>query len=310
MRPALRQPHPMGMSQSATQKIAILGIGQMGAAMASRLLDAGYSVSIWNRTAAATAPLVAEGATPATTPTEAAKHCDVLLTMLFDDAAYEQVLLGENGALAALPTHAVHIACGTISVALSQRLDEEHKRLGHAYVAAPVFGRPNVAADGRLWIVVAGDPSAVEHVRPLLALLSRGISVVGDRPAQAHAVKLAGNFMITMMIQAMSEAVVFAQEQGIDPTSMLETINSALFQSPFYATYGKLLLNPPPAPGATLSLGLKDVSLFLAAANDTHVHPEVASLIAQRLRLAVESGLGSSDWASGMLQAAQAASRP
>ena len=296
------------MSPSATQKIAILGIGQMGAAMASRLLDAGYSVTLWNRTDAATAPLVAEGATPATTPAEAAKACDVLLTMLFDDAAYEQTLLGDHGALSTLPTHAVHIACGTISVALSQRLDEEHKRLGHAYVAAPVFGRPNVAAEGRLWIVAAGDPAAIERVRPVLALLSRGISVVGDRPAQAHAVKLAGNFMITMMIQAMSEAVVFAQGQGIDPAPMLDTINAALFQSPFYATYSNLLLNPPATPGATLSLGLKDIALFIAAANDVHVHPEVASLIAQRLRLAVESGLGSSDWAAGMLQAAQAAS--
>lgn len=296
------------MSHSGTQKIAFLGAGKMGAAMIRRLLEAGYSVTLWNRTPAAVAPLVAEGATPAKTPAEAAKGCDVLITMLFDDAAYEQILLGDSGALAVLPAHALHIACGTISVALSQRIDQEHARLGHAYVAAPVFGRPSVAEEGRLWIVVGGEDAAVERARPLLALLSRGISVVGNRPAQAHGVKLVGNFMITMMIQSMSEAVLFAEGQGIDPAQMLETINSALFQSPFYTTYANLLLQPPAKPGATLHLGLKDITLFLEAATSANVHPEVAAVIAVRLCEAIDAGLGPSDWAAGMLQAAQAVS--
>ncbi len=296
------------MSDFTSTRISFLGAGQMGQAMVRRLLAAGHRVTVWNRTFATATPLAAEGAVVAATPAEAVTGCDVLVTMLFDDAAYEQTLAGSEGALAALSASSLHIACGTISVALSRRFAEEHARHGQDYVAAPVFGRPNVAAEGRLWIVAAGETAAVERARPLLGLLSRGISVVGNRPEQAHAVKLAGNFMITMMVQAMSEVVLLAEGQGIDPERTLETINSALFQSPFYAAYGDLLLHAPERPGATLDLGFKDLSLFLAAAQQVGVHPEFGTVIAERLRSARDAGLGREDWASGMLQAARAAS--
>ena len=109
----------------------------------------------------------------------------------------------------------------------------EHRNRGQRFVAAPVFGRPNVAADGKLWIALAGEDAAIEIVRPLLASISRGYTVVGSEPKQAHALKLGGNFMITAMVQALSEAFVFADAQGIEPKVFLETVNSALFQSPF-----------------------------------------------------------------------------
>ena len=301
------------MSQPALPRIAFLGLGLMGQAMVRRLLASGYPVTVWNRTLSAATPLAAEGATVVAEPAEAARGCDLLFTMLFDDAAYEQTLFGASGALGALPPDALHIACGTISVALSARLAAEHARRGQQYVAAPVFGRPNVAAEGRLWIVAAGDADALDRARPALAALSRGVSIAGSQPAQAHGVKLAGNFMINLMIQAMSEAVVFAEGQGIDPETMLDTINSALFQSPFYSAYARLLLHPPHPPGATLALGIKDATLFLEAAESTGLRPEVAALIAARLRAAVGAGpgsgpgagLGSADWASGMLTAAR-----
>ena len=279
----------------------------MGSAMVRRLLASGYSVTVWNRTLATAKPLAAEGAKVVTEASEAARGCDVLLTMLFDDAAHEQTLLTEAGALEALPAGSLHVACGTISVGLSQRLAAAHAGRGHQFVAAPVFGRPNVAADGKLWIVAAGEGAALERAEPVLTALSRGISLVGSEPHQAHAVKLAGNFMINLMIQAMSEAVVFAEGQGIDPATMLETVNAALFQSPFYATYARLLLSPPDPPGATLRLGLKDVTLFLEAAGSCGLKPEVAAVIAARLRTAAESGLGEADWAAGMLAAARTA---
>lgn len=288
-------------------RISFFGLGVMGRAMVRRLLGAGYAVTVWNRTLSAATPLAADGATVVAEAAEAARGCDVLFTMLFDDAAYEQVFAGESGALAALPAGALHVACGTVSVALSRSLAAEHARRGQQYVAAPVFGRPNVAAEGRLWIVAAGEHDALERARPLLEALSRGISVVGGEPSQAHAVKLTGNFMINLMIEAMSEAVVFAEGQGIDPGTMLETVNSALFQSPFYAAYARLLLNPPDPPGATLALGLKDATLFLDAAESAGVRPEMAAVIAGRLRAAVADGHGSTDWAAGMLSAARAA---
>jgi 3-hydroxyisobutyrate dehydrogenase-like beta-hydroxyacid dehydrogenase len=288
-------------------KIGFLGLGNMGSAMARRLLEAGHEVTVWNRSAAAAEALASDGALVAATAAEAAQGREIVVSMLFDDAAHEAVLLGSDGAAAAMDAGALHIACSTISVGLSDRLAAAHTERGQEYLAAPVFGRPNVAAEGKLWIVAAGSEVAVNLARPVLALLSRGISVVGDRPSQAHALKLAGNFLITMMIQGLSEAVVFGKANGLDPALLLETVNSALFQSPFYAAYSKVLLAPPTPPGATVVLGRKDLTLFLEAAGDVRL--AVAELLSDRFTEAIADGLGSSDWAAGMLQAAEKAAQ-
>ncbi len=293
-------------------KIAFLGLGNMGTAMAGRLLaalDTGDTLTVWNRTAKAAEGLVEQGAKLAATPAEAAEEAEVVFSMLFDDAAHEAVVLGAEGIAAAMKPGALHVACSTISVALSERLAEEHGKRGVGYLAAPVFGRPNVAAEGKLWIVIAGDNEAVAKGRRLLDSLSRGVSVVGNRPAQAHALKLAGNFLITMMIQSLSEAVVFAEASGLDPAMALETINSALFQSPFYAAYGKVMLSPPEKPGATVELGVKDLGLFLDAARADGTRLTIAERMADLFQEAIGEGLGKSDWAAGMLQATRLAAK-
>ena len=288
-------------------KIAFLGLGKMGAPMARHLLTAGHELTVWNRDLSKTAALAALGASVAHTPAEAAEGKEVIFTMLFDDAAHDAVVFGADGAIAHLATGALHIASSTISVALSKRIASAHTEKGQQYVAAPVFGRPNVAEDGKLWIVAAGAESAVAKARPLLEAFSRGISVAGSEPSQAHAVKLAGNLLITMMIQSLSEAFVFAQASGIDPATLLETVNSALFQSPFYAAYGKVMLNPPATPGATIALGNKDLNLFLEAAGSSGVHPTLANRMADRFAEAIADGLANADWPVGLLQAESAA---
>ena len=290
-------------------KIAFLGLGKMGAPIAWHLLNAGHELTVWNRDPAKTAALAALGASVAHTPAEASEGKEVILTMLFDDAANEAVLFGTDGAIAHLAPGALHIALSTISVALSKRIAEEHALCGQQYVAAPVFGRPNVAEDGKLWIVAAGLETSIAKARPLLEAFSRGITVAGSEPSQAHAVKLAGNFLITMMIQSLSEVFVFAQASGIDPATLLETVNSALFQSPFYAAYGKVMLNPPATPGATIALGNKDLTLFLEAAGSSGVHPTLANRMADRFAEAIADGLANADWPVGLLQAESAAAR-
>ena len=152
--------------------------------------------------------------------------------------------------LPALAAGALHIACSTISVALSERLTTEHASRGLDYVAAPVFGRPNIAAEGKLWIVAAGADADLAKARPVLEPMSRGISIAGPKPSQANAVKVAGNFLITMMIQSLSESFVFAKANGIDPAMFLETVNSALFQSPFYTAYCKARCSTRPSSPA------------------------------------------------------------
>ena len=218
--------------------------------MALRLIAAGHELAVWNRSEGRTEPLLREGAIAAATPAEAELGADAVITMLFDDAANEEVLFGANGLLDALSPGALHISCSTISVALSERLT----RGARAARASTLWRRRCLGGrmsprQGRLWIVVAGAEKAVARARPVLEPMSRGISVVGKEPRQAHAVKLGGNFLISAMIHSLSEAFVYAEGQGIAPEIFLETVNSALFQSPFYAAYGKVMLHPPETAG-------------------------------------------------------------
>lgn len=285
-------------------KIGFLGLGHMGSPMALRLLAAGHEVTVWNRTRTRTEALATAGATVAATAAEAVRDAEAVLTTLFDDAAHERVVF-EEGVLDALRPGALHISLSTISVALSERLTDEHSRRGQHFLAAPVFGRPKVAEEGRLWIVVAGPAESIAKARPLLEPLSRGISVIGSEPRQAHALKLGGNFLISAMIHSLGEAFVYAAAQGIEPETFLETVNNALFQSPFYATYGNVMLHPPKEPGATIELGAKDLGLLREAAAARNTHLSLADNLAEVFVKARQAGLGGEDWAVGQYRMAQ-----
>jgi 3-hydroxyisobutyrate dehydrogenase-like beta-hydroxyacid dehydrogenase len=286
-------------------KIGFLGTGNMGLPMAKHLLAAGHELRVWNRTEGRTEPLLREGAIQAGTPAEAELGADAVITMLFDDAAHEDVLYGANGLMDALSPGVLHISCSTISVALSERLTAEHARRGIDFVAAPVFGRPNIAEAGKLWIAVAGADSAIAKARPLLEPLSRGISIVGKEPWQAHALKLGGNFLISAMIHSLGESFVYAKSQGIDPETFFETVNSALFQSPFYAAYANVMLHPPEQPGATMQLGEKDLRMLREAAAKRGVHLSLADSLTEMFAEARKLGMGGDDWAAGQYRMAQ-----
>ena len=291
-------------------KVGFLGLGSMGTPMALRLLAAGHELSVWNRSESRTKPLIHEGAIAAATPAEAELGADAVITMLFDDAAYEEVLFGANGLVDALSPGALHISCSTISVGLSERITTEYAKRNVDYVAAPVFGRPNVAEGGRLWVVAAGPDRAIQRSRPLLEAFSRGISVVGKEPKQAHAVKLGGNFLISAMIHSLGEAFVFAARQGIEPESFFEAVNSALFQSPFYASYAKIMLHPPEHIGATIELGAKDLRLLREAAARQQTQMSLADQMAEIFAEARRIGLAGQDWAVGQYMMAQRRGAP
>jgi 3-hydroxyisobutyrate dehydrogenase-like beta-hydroxyacid dehydrogenase len=288
-------------------KIAFLGLGKMGLPVARRLWQAGHDLTAWNRTPKPAEVL--DGLPTVSSARDAVKNCEVIFTMLNDDEAVSDVVLGNAGIASAMAPGAIHVSLSTISVALSERLTMEHRNRGQHFVAAPVFGRPNVAADGKLWIALAGEDAAIEIVRPLLPAISRGYTVVGSEPKQAHALKLGGNFMITAMVQALSEAFVFAEAQGVDPKVFLETVNSALFQSPFYAAYGKVMLEPPEHPGATIALGIKDTRLLRESAKAVETRLPLADHLAGMLRVAADSGMLREDWAVGQYRMAQFVAR-
>jgi 3-hydroxyisobutyrate dehydrogenase-like beta-hydroxyacid dehydrogenase len=298
-----------GLIEEKTLRIGFLGTGAMGTPMAHRLMAAGHELSVWNRSEGKTEPLLREGAIAAGTPAEAELGADAVITMLFDDHANEEVLFGPNGLMDALTPDTLHISCSTISVALSERLTREHERRGVPFIAAPVFGRPNVAEAGKLWIVVAGAGDLVERARPILEPMSRGISVVGKEPRQAHALKLGGNFLISAMIHSLGESFVYAEAQGMEPEVFFEAVNSALFQSPFYAGYANVMLHPPEHPGATINLGAKDLRLLREAAASRGTRLSLADSLAEVFEQARKSGLAQEDWAVGQYRMAQLRSK-
>jgi 3-hydroxyisobutyrate dehydrogenase-like beta-hydroxyacid dehydrogenase len=285
-------------------QIAFLGLGKMGIAIARHLLKAGHDLTVWNRTASHAEPLRELGASLAATPLEAVAHAEVVFTMVMDDPALESVIL-DSGAIKAMQPGSIHVSLSTISVALSDRLTDAHRAARTHFAAAPVFGRPNVAQEGRLWTVTAGESQAIEKIQPLLDSFSRGVTVVSEKPSAAHALKLGGNFLITAMIASVSESLVFAEALGIEPALFLETVNNALFRSPFYEAYGKIMLHPPEIPGGTIALGEKDVRLFREAAAGSGVKTELADLFEANFQKAIEAGMKDQDWAAGYYRLTQ-----
>ncbi len=286
-------------------RIAFLGLGQMGSAIASRIAQGGYETVVWNRSASAAEPLRDQGVPVAPSAAEAVRNADAVFTMLLNDGALESVLF-EQGVLEAMQPEAMHVSLSTISVALAERLEKVHQAHGQYLVGAPVFGRPNVAQEGKLWIAAAGEAGPVTKVRPVLETFSRGITMVGERASLAHAVKIGGNFLITAMIASLSEGITFAEAHGIDAAVYLEVINSALFQSPFYAAYSKVMLHPPQQVAATVTLGQKDMRLFRQAAHTTQTPAPLAAVFEQQFQAAIDGGAGDSDWAAGYLQQVRA----
>jgi len=280
----------------------------MGSAITRHLLNAGHDITVWNRTSGHAEPLKAFGAKVGGTPSEAVAQTEVVFTMVTDDPALDAVVF-DGGVIKAMPPQSIHVSLSTISVKLSNRLTDAHRASGTHFVAAPVFGRPNVAEDGRLWTVAAGEPAVVNKVRPLLETFSRGVTVVSEKPSAAHALKLGGNFLITAMIASLSEGLVYAEALGIEPRVYLETINNALFQSPFYQAYGKIMLEPPQHPGGTIALGEKDLRLFREAAGSAGVNTVLADLFESNFLKAIEAGMKDQDWAAGYYHLTQGMTR-
>lgn len=277
-------------------QIAVLGLGKMGFPIARHLIEAGHELTVWNRTRALAEPLGKRGARVADSAAAAVGGAEVVFSVLFDDRAVEEVMFGA-GALKAMTPGAIHVNLSTISVACSERMTIAH-RTGHlTFVAAPVFGRPNVAEEGRLATAVGGDPKSVEKVRPLLESFTRKIMVVSDKPSAAHGLKLGSNFLMMAMIASLSEGTVLAEALGLEPKVFLETVNEAAFQSPFYAAYSKVMLNPPQPPGGTVALGEKDTRLFQQAGEGVKVKTPLADVFKANLDSAIQSGMRDEDWA-------------
>lgn len=276
--------------------IAFLGLGTMGLPMARNLLQAGHRLTVWNRSPAPRQVLAAEGAVAVEHPQQAI--APVVLAMLADDHA-SMACLVDSGLPAALPAGAVLVNMGTISVAGAASLAAHYAAAGLGYLAAPVLGRPDVAAAGKLNILAAGDPDLAQRVQPVLDVLGARTWHFGERPEQANAVKLAANFCLASAIGTMGEASALVQGHGVAPAAFLQMLTSTLFAAPAYQGYGGLIARRQYSPaGFKLALGLKDVRLGLAAGEAAHVPMPLAGVLRDALIDALAHGEGELDWAA------------
>jgi len=270
----------------------------MGTSMAANLAKAGHDVSIFNRSPGKSGPLVELGAREAANLAGACNG-EVVITMLADDDAVSGIALGEGGLIAHLPKGAIHVSMSTISVALSNRLARAHAQAGQRYVAAPVFGRPDMAAAGKLFIVAAGDPTAIDACQPLFGAMGQKVYSMGTDPSAANLVKLSGNFLLASAIEALGEAVALIGKAGIDRHAYIEFLTSTIFTAPAYKTYGALIAKGDFEPAAFAApLGYKDIRLTLAAAEGLRVPMPLGSLLHDRFLRLMAQGGEKLDWAA------------
>jgi 3-hydroxyisobutyrate dehydrogenase-like beta-hydroxyacid dehydrogenase len=276
--------------------IGFIGLGGMGAVMATNLIKAGHRVSVWNRSAAPIAALVELGALHAATPAEVFSN-EIIFSILADDVAVRSVI--DASALQAASPGTIHVNLATVSIELTREFEQSHRAAQLFYIAAPVFGRPDVAAAGKLNIVAAGPAAALERVQPLLEVLGQKTWPLGEQPERAIAVKLAGNFMIGAAIEAMAESAALVQRYGVAGKDMLDILTNTLFAAPVYKNYGALIAAQQYEPAAfKLRLGLKDVDLALAAGQEVNTPLPLASLLRDNLLDALAHGEGDLDWAA------------
>jgi 3-hydroxyisobutyrate dehydrogenase-like beta-hydroxyacid dehydrogenase len=279
-------------------KVAFICLGNMGAPMARNLIRAGHDVTVYNRTRAKAERLAANGARIADSVARAVRGCEVAVTMLADDHAVEEAIFGADGMLQALPLDAVHMSTSTISVEMSKRLAMTHTALGQGYIATPVLGRPEAAATQKLWVIAAGPLELIERSQPLITALGRGFTIVGRDPWQANVVKLACNFMIVSLIETLGEAFALMRKAGISVHQFLEIANT-LFGSPVFGVYGQMIADEKYGPaGFRMKLGLKDVKLVLAAAEEQAVPMPLAGIIRDHFLEGIALGYGDQDWAA------------
>jgi 3-hydroxyisobutyrate dehydrogenase-like beta-hydroxyacid dehydrogenase len=279
-------------------RIGFIGLGKMGAGMAANLVAAGHEVTVYNRTRQRAEPLAQRGAKIADRPADLV-DAEAIVTMLADDQAVEEVVFGKDGLLATMPAGRTHISMSTISVALSERLAQVHQAAKQGYVAAPVFGRPEVAAAAKLFIVAAGAEEAIARCQPIFAALGQRTFVLPGAPTAANVVKLSGNFLIAAVIEGLGEAFALVRKAGIDPRAYLEILTNSLFTAPVYKTYGELIVGEKyDQVGFGAALGLKDIRLTLAAAEARHTPMPLASLLRDHLLTVLAQGGEAQDWSA------------
>lgn len=278
-------------------KIGFIGLGRMGGHVAENLLKAGHDVTVWNRSKAPVQDLVAKGAKAAATPEDALTG-DAVFSMLANDAVMTEVGLA-GPLLGKAAKGLVHVNMATISVEFARQLQAAHEKAGLAYLSAPVFGRPDMAAAAQLVLVVGGAAAARETMQPVFDKIGSRTVPVGEDAWQANLFKICGNFMIAAELEAIGEAFTLLRKGGVDPALFHDVLAGRLFTGAVFKNYGQMVLNKQYEPaGFALTLGLKDVNLARAAAQGLGVDMPTAELLKTHYDQAVAWGWQDKDWSA------------
>jgi 3-hydroxyisobutyrate dehydrogenase-like beta-hydroxyacid dehydrogenase len=270
----------------------------MGAGIARNIQRAGFTMRVYNRTAAKMRPFADEGATTAESPKDAATGADVVVTNLMDDASVVGTVTAADGILAGLRPGGIHVDTTTISPRCARRLAELHAEHGSRCVAGPVVGRPDVAARGELRTFLAGEAAAIEECRPVVDAYTSLVLNLGEDPGLASSMKLAVNYMLVASVELMGQVFAFGEKSGISP-DMLNLLMGAFFGQPALQEYAQLIHGRNFGdPGFTLSGAIKDMELMMQAAGDVRAPLPFGSIVRDKLLTAAARGMEDLDWAA------------
>lgn len=278
-------------------RVGFVGLGHMGLPMAENVLKAGFPLWVYNRTKEKAAPLLEKGGQWVATPAELAGLCDVVITMVANDHALNEIVYGPSGILSSSKKPLIHISMSTVSPDLITDLEKKHQEAGIAFLAAPVSGRPERAKAGSLWIFLAGDSKAKKTVSPILEAMSTKVFDLGEQSAQASLFKLCNNFMIVSLIEAFSEAACVLEKGGISTSVAAEIWGSSLFDSPAFHSYTPMICKGNFADGGfALNLGLKDMRLLQDCADKAQVPMPFLSDLHEKMLTCMNLGRADFDW--------------
>jgi len=281
--------------------ISYLGLGTMGNGMASNLLKAGYEVTVWNRNAEKREPFARKGARVADTPADAVRDVDLVMYSLSNDQAVEEVVFGSKGILSGIKERQIAIDMSTVLPATSLREQEAYAKRGADFLDAPVFGSRQEAADAKLWIMAAGDKAIFEKVKPVLEHLGQTVHYFGKN-GNAAAMKLVGNLIVALELEALAEGLVLAQKAGLDLKTVMEVVKVADFRSPLLVSNGQNILKREFSPSFALKLMLKDAELIEKFGSSLQSPIPALGVVEKNLAAAVALGFGNEN-ASALIKA-------
>jgi len=288
-------------------KVGFIGLGRMGQGMAGRILAAGHDLLVSDPTPGQTTSLEQAGAIAVDSPSAASQDRDVVISMLPSDGVLNAVLHGDGGLIQGMPSSCIHMASGTHGVPAINAAAAAHREAGQTFIACPVLGRPDLAAEGLLKVVPAGPPEAVDKIQPILDVIAQQTFRAGESPQSAAAVKIANNFVLGCAIENMGEALSLVEKLGVEPQMFFEVMTQGLFAAPAYEVYGRFIVDKNwDSHGATAVIGLKDADLALEAAAAADMPLPSTHIWRNYLQSAVDKGEGHLDWAVMALEQARA----